>query len=39
MTWLGMAVVFGTRSMILYIRHPEIGRALLQGRQHGRRQY
>ncbi|CAB1245698.1 conserved membrane protein of unknown function [Ruminococcaceae bacterium BL-4] len=30
MTWLGMAVTFGTRSLFLYIKHPEIGKALLR---------
>lgn len=37
--WLGLAVTFGTRSVILYIRHPEIGTALLQSGRHNRRYY
>ncbi len=30
MMWLGMAVIFGARSFILYLRFPEIGKALSQ---------
>lgn len=30
MMWLGMAVIFGVRSLILYIRFPEIGKTLSQ---------
>lgn len=30
MMWLGMAVIFGVRSFILYLRFPEIGKALSQ---------
>lgn len=46
MMWLGMAVIFGVRSFILYLRFPEIGKALSRryrsdesvgGEQYGRR--
>ena len=46
MMWLGMAVIFGARSFILYLRFPEIGKALSQryrsnessgGERYGRR--
>lgn len=46
MMWMGMAVIFGARSLILLFRFPEIGRALSQrfcsdascgGEQNGRR--
>lgn len=33
--WTAVAVTLGTRSLILFMRHPEIGAALAQGR--GRR--
>lgn len=35
-TWLGMAVILGGRGIMLYIRHPEIGRALAQGGRRSR---
>lgn len=35
MVWLGMAVIFAVRSLILYLRFPEIGKALSQGFRSG----
>lgn len=39
MTWLGMAVIFGARSVVLFIWHPEIGQALSQSSGRSRRRY
>lgn len=38
MMWLGIAVIFSVRSIILYIRFPEIGHALMQHSGRRRRQ-
>lgn len=39
MMWFGMAIIFGARSAVLLIRHPEIGQALSRQPSRRRRRY